>query len=272
MKNHLENIRKKMPLIHCITNHVTSNDCANILYAIGAKPIMADFISDIKEITPVCDTLYINIGTLNKQKINSINKSTKIANKNSIPVLLDLVGISASSFRLNFAKKLLKTRKISVIKGNVSEIKTLYCGCKSHTGIDADIKDRLEDKNTFFFASILKDLAKKLNCFVIVTGKNDLISNGEKKCIIKNGHKMMEYVTGTGCMLGALLSAFISANQNDMFLSCVTGLCTNGLSGENAFNRMDKKDGNASYRNYLIDEIFNLDEKKLKEGAKYEIL
>lgn len=271
MKNHLENIKKASPIIHCITNYVTINDCANILYALGAKPIMADFTSDIKEITSCCDALYINIGTLNKLKIKSIKKATKIANKSNIPVLLDLVGINASSFRLKFAKKLLKTRKISVIKGNATEIKTLYLGYKSVAGIDADIKDKLTDKNISFFVLLSKKLSKKLNSFVVITGKTDLISNGEKTYLIKNGHKLMESVTGTGCMLGALLSAFIGANKNDMFLSCVSGLFTNGICGENAYNRMNEKDGNASYRNYLIDEVFNFDEIKLKEGAKYEI-
>lgn len=38
----LQAVRKKAPLIHCITNYVTVNDCANLLLAAGASPIMAD--------------------------------------------------------------------------------------------------------------------------------------------------------------------------------------------------------------------------------------
>ena len=37
-----ENVRKGCPLIHNITNYVTVNDCANIVLACGASPIMAD--------------------------------------------------------------------------------------------------------------------------------------------------------------------------------------------------------------------------------------
>ena len=34
-------IRAQHPLLHCISNIVSANDCANLALAIGASPIMA---------------------------------------------------------------------------------------------------------------------------------------------------------------------------------------------------------------------------------------
>ena len=47
----LENVKTKNPLIHNITNYVTVNDCANILLACGASPIMAVDIFEVEEIS-----------------------------------------------------------------------------------------------------------------------------------------------------------------------------------------------------------------------------
>jgi len=265
----LDNIKKTKPLVHSLTNYVTSNDCANILYAIGAKPVMADCILDIKEITPKCDALYINLGTLNKDKIKAINKAVKIANKNDIPVCLDPVGIGASSFRLKYANYLLKKNKVSVIKGNATEIKAFYYGKKLGKGVDTH--DKTTNENIYLFINLAKDFAKKTSAIIVITGEIDLISDGEKTYLIKNGHKMMESITGSGCMLGALLSAFLGANKRDALSACASGVCAMGLCGEKAFASMKENDGNLSYRNYLIDEVFNLSQSDFTKGAKYEI-
>lgn len=46
-----EKIQQKRPIIHCITNAVTVNDCANILLAAGASPTMAHHPREVEEIT-----------------------------------------------------------------------------------------------------------------------------------------------------------------------------------------------------------------------------
>ena len=35
-------VREKRPLIHCITNPISINQCANVILAAGARPIMAE--------------------------------------------------------------------------------------------------------------------------------------------------------------------------------------------------------------------------------------
>ena len=147
LREMLENVRIKSPLIHNITNYVTVNDCANILLACGGNPIMADDIGEAEEITSVCDGLNVNIGTLNQRTIPAMLAAGKRANTLGHPVVLDPVGAGASKLRTETALTLLKEVKFSVIRGNMSEIKTLASGSGSTRGVDAGILDRVTKEN-----------------------------------------------------------------------------------------------------------------------------
>ena len=81
----LKSVREKRPLIHSITNFVTVNDCANILLACGASPIMADDEREAAEITSACDGLCINIGTLSSRTIPSMLAAGKKPTSFAIP-------------------------------------------------------------------------------------------------------------------------------------------------------------------------------------------
>ncbi len=120
-----ESVRQKSPLVHCITNYVTVNDCTNMLLACGGSPIMADDPGDAVEITSICGGLTINIGTLNQRTIPAMLAAGKRANELGHPVVLDPVGAGASTLRTDTALRLLKEVKFAVIRGNISEIKTL---------------------------------------------------------------------------------------------------------------------------------------------------
>ena len=123
-----ENVRTKSPLIHNITNYVTVNDCANMVIACGAAPIMADDKDEVAEITAICAGLNINIGTLNSRTISAMLIAGKKANELQHPVVLDPVGTGASRLRTETAMKILEEVQITVIRGNISEIKTLASG------------------------------------------------------------------------------------------------------------------------------------------------
>ncbi len=259
----LENVRVTNPLVHCITNYVTANDCANALLAIGASPIMADDIADIYDITPISKALCINLGTLKKSSLTSMLEAGKIANKLSIPVVLDPVGAGASAFRTDSAKELINHIHFSAIRGNASEISALYNGLKNNRGVDANTTCAGNE-------NIAKAFSKDTGATVIVSGDADYISNGVDTFITLNGHKMMRYVTGAGCMLTSIVGAFIGANKDDITAACIAAVCAMGLCGEKAYKRLGKNDGNATYRNYIIDELFHLNKNELAEDAKYE--
>lgn len=271
LKNMLENVRKNCPLVHNITNYVTVNDCANIILACGASPIMADDENEVEEITTICGGLNINIGTLNKRTIASMLKAGKKANELNHPVVLDPVGAGASALRTETATKLLEEVKFSVIRGNISEIKTLALGSGTTKGVDADVADKVTEENLDEVIAFAKAFAAKTGAVIAITGAIDIVADAEKAYCIRNGHPMMSSITGTGCQLSAMTTAFVTANQDNPLEAAAAAVSAMGYAGEVAHTRLSEMDGNSSYRNYIIDAIYNMTPEMLENGAKYEV-
>lgn len=266
-----KNVRKKQPLIHNITNYVTVNDCANILLASGASPIMADDLGEVEEITSICGGLNINIGTLNKQTIPSMFAAGKKANEIGNPVILDPVGAGASGLRTKTAHELIEEVKFTVIRGNYSEIKTLAYGQGNTRGVDADISDSITKDNLDKVITFAKELASRVGGIIAITGPIDIIANEDKAFCTYNGNPMMSSITGTGCQLSSLITAYVAANVEKPLEATVAAVLSMGICGEKAFARLKDIDGNATYRNYIIDEIYNLTGAELERVARYEI-
>ena len=269
LKEMLENVKRKSPLVHNITNYVTVNDCANILLACGASPIMADELDEVEEITSICSGLNINIGTLNKRTILSMIAAGKKANELNHPVVLDPVGVGASGLRTETAKILLEKVKFSVVRGNLSEIKCLAVGIGNTRGVDS--VDFINEKNIDTVVKFAKDFALKNSCVTVITSAIDIVTDGKIAYCVYNGDSIMSKITGSGCQLSAMMAAYISANPDNILEASFACVCAMGLCGETAKKRMTDKDGNSSYRNYLIDAVYNLTPDELEKGARYEI-
>ena len=268
----LNNVKTTPPLIHNITNYVTVNDCANILLAIGAAPIMADDIEEVEEITTICSALNINIGTLNSRTIKSMIQAGIKSNKLNHPVILDPVGAGASKLRTQTTESLLNKINFTVIRGNISEIKTLAMGSNTTLGVDANELDTVTEQNLDETIIFLKAYSKKTKSIIAITGAIDIIANEHQAIVVRNGHPEMSKVTGTGCMLSALITAFVAANPNNALHATATAIVAMGLCGELGFETvLANNAGNSSYRNYIIDEIYKLTPDSLRKGAKYEI-
>lgn len=267
----IENVRKTVPLVHNITNYVTVNDVANVLLACGGSPIMSDEPKDVVDITAICGGLNINIGTLNVRTIEGMFVAGKKANELAHPVLLDPVGAGASALRTDTAVQLLEEIKFDVIRGNISEIKTLALGSGTTKGVDADVADAVTEDNLDSAVAFAKDFAKKMKCIVAITGAIDLVSDGEKCYVIRNGRPEMGKITGTGCQLSGMMTAFVVANPDAKLEAAAAAVCAMGLAGEIGFSRMQEGDGNSTYRNRIIDAIYNMDGETLDKGANYEV-
>ncbi len=267
----LSNVREKCPLIHNITNYVTVNDVANILLACGGSPIMSDDEGEVEEITAICGGLNINIGTLNKNTIPSMFLAGKKANELGHKVLLDPVGAGASALRTNTALDLLKKVKFDVIRGNISEIKTLAVGSGTTKGVDADVSDAVTEENLDKSIAFAKEFASKTGAVIAITGAIDLVCDSEKCYVIRNGRAEMGKITGTGCQLSGMTAAFITANPDNNLEATAAAVCAMGLAGQLAWKKMQDGDGNSTYRNRIIDAIYNMTGKELEEGAIYEI-
>lgn len=267
----LENVRTQCPLIHSITNYVTVNDCANIVLACGASPIMADDIGEAAEITAICGGLNINIGTLNQRTIPAMFASGKRANELGHPAVFDPVGAGASALRTETALKLLKEVKFTVIRGNISEIKALASGSGTTKGVDADVADKITEENLSDTVAFAKSFARQTGAIIAITGAIDIVADSETAYCIRNGHPMMSAITGTGCQLSAMTAAFVTANPGHLLEAAAAAVCAMGLCGEIAHRRLTDMDGNSSYRNYIIDAVYNLTPEMLEKGAKYEM-
>ena len=258
--------RRRRPLIHCITNHVTANDCANILLACGGSAIMADAPDEVAEITAMCDGLVLNMGTPSPRKIEALLRAGKEANRLGHPVILDPVGVGSSLMRREAGRRLLEQIRFAAIRGNATEIATLVHGTAAHRGVDADIEESSMDA----VDENAKHLSQETGAVVIVTGDTDIVTDGKILYRVHNGHPMMKTVTGSGCQLSSLLGAYVTANPEKPLQAALAAVCAMGLCGEVAHARLGPLDGNASYRNYIIDAIYNLTPEVLETGAKYE--
>ncbi len=165
----------------------------------------------------------------------------------------------------------MKELKLTVIRGNISEIKTLALGSGTTKGVDADVADKVTDETLDDSIRFVKNFAKESGSIVAVTGAIDLVSDGEKCYVIRNGRPEMGQITGTGCQLSGMMTAFVAANPDNQLEAAAAAVCMMGLAGEIGWSRMVEGDGNSTYRNRIIDAIYNMTGEILEKGAKYEV-
>jgi len=261
----LNKVRENKPLVHHITNYVTVNDCANITLEIGASPVMADAIEEAADIAAIAQSIVLNTGTLNERTVSSMIAAGKAANAKGIPIVLDPVGAGASKFRNDTVALLANELKLSVIRGNISEIRFI-AGISSQTkGVDASDSDIANADNA---GQTAKNLARKLGCVAVISGAVDIISDGKKIAFVENGHPALGSLTGTGCMCSSLIGSFCGVAPNEPFAAAVTAMLCMGIAGELAHESAGQR-GNGSFHTALHDAISCLDTATLKRMVKY---
>lgn len=260
----IKEIRKKLvdknPLIHCITNPISINQCANGVLAVGARPMMAEHPQEVAEITQTADALVLNLGNITDARMQSMKISAKTAQECNIPFIIDAVGISGSPLRRNFINDFLKKFKPTAIKGNYSEIYALYDEKYSSAGVDAD--ETLKPENV---SKIAVKLALKYNTRILASGKTDIVTDGRTVVYIHNGTPQLAQTTGTGCLLGVLCGCYLSVDQsiNSLVVACaVLGIC--GQLSET-------EKGNGTFCVNLMDNLSILKDRQIDELLKIEV-
>lgn len=257
----LHKLRRQIPLVHAITNYVTVNDVANAVLAIGASPIMADDIGEAADIAAVSSALVLNIGTLSQRTVQSMLAAGTRANQAGVPVVLDPVGAGASPLRDQATMHLLSTLRLSVLRGNLSEI-SFTVGLQVFTrGVDASARDAINNST-----QVAKDAAQRHHCVSAVTGPVDIISDGRRVVKIHNGHPLLSRVTGTGCMTSGLVAAFAAVSEGDFFTAAAAGVACMGIAGELAYTVAGRA-GAGSFHIALIDALSQLDAELFQERA-----
>lgn len=279
----ISDLKKMCPRVHCITNYVTAGYVADMVLAIGGSPIMAQCIKEVEDVTAICHSLVLNIGTLGEDTIPSMIWAARKAAKLFHPVILDPVGITASRFRRESALRIIKETPPSLIRGNESEISTLVQAFKGREtgnicGVDS-AGAKWDDGERLMTARTLRQLT---GAVVVMTGEKDIIAGNNRDFIVRNGHPIMAGITGSGCMLDGVIGAFcaLEAGQNTginggfphLEDAAAAALCANGLCGELAAEKVRLKgSGTGSFRVYLTDYMSILNDEILERGKKLEI-
>lgn len=272
LSNALNNVRATTPLVHCITNYVTVNDCANALLACGGSPIMSDDVNDVVDIQGICGGLVINIGTLNEHTIDGMYAAGARARDLGHPIVLDPVGAGASWLRTTTAVGILNSIGAQVIRGNMSEVKALVSSAAATRGVDVNPDDVVAEENLADCAEFARTVAEKTHSIVAITGAIDLVADAERVYAIRNGSPIMGRITGAGCMLTCVVAAYVVANPDAMLDATVAAVAGFGLAGQIARTRMGTLDGNGSFRTYLLDAVYNMTGSLLEKGANVELV
>lgn len=259
----LKEVKEKTPLVQAITNYVTINDCANILLCLGASPAMVESRREVEEFVNLVSSVYINLGTLTEEQEEASILAVKKAAQVNKPVVLDPVACGAVSRKMEVIRKFLECGKISVIKGNIGEIKFLAGHAGKVRGVDS-----VDDGEGAVEAC--KSLAKTYSTVVAATGETDIITDGERTCLIDNGTHMLTLVTGAGCMAGALAAATAGV-CGDKFVSSTAALMIMSLAGEMAASSMERAMP-GTFRVRLFDYMYSLNVDDILKGGKIRCL
>lgn len=240
----LQTIRESAPLIHNITNYVVMEQTANSLLAIGASPVMAHAVEEVAEMTRMASCLVLNIGTLSPKWVEGMRMALETANQQKIPVILDPVGAGATAYRTETALSLLRQGTFAAIRGNPSEIASLYGHLSKTKGVDSTLTSAecLEEA---------KQLATENRCVVWMSGSTDLITDGTSHFFVHNGDPLMGRVTGMGCTATAITGAFLAVNPNPLLGAAHAALLM-GVAGEVAAK---KANGPGSFIPAFIDQL-----------------
>lgn len=251
--DHVHPLPKKT-LTLCMTNTVVKEFTADVLLTINANPIMGDCLEDISCFLHQVKGILLNMGGITRERFALMHEIALEGMQKDIPIVLDPVGCHSSSFRMLLAKDLLATKAITCLKGNHSEIYALYevylgdgVSKPSMLGVNGEPVDHLED--------YAKALALHLGIIVVATGPIDIITNGDAVFLNRSGHAMMTKITGTGCVLGAILASRGSAHIEDYY----DWVHQYGRCGEEAFTMVGSKTG--SYKVALLDALSIMNER-----------
>ncbi len=265
--NILETLCQRNPLVICITNDVVRTFTANGLLAIGASPVMSECSEDLKDLIVYASALLINIGTLTPDKVSYYKEAIKLAKTHEVPVVLDPVGCHAGAYRLSVVLDLIKTGSISLLRGNQSEIKAIYDALSSDDTVNNSTAGKgVDGAQVEDSVVIAYRLARLINCPVVATGEEDYVSDGTRVFAVPHGHSIMTAVTGTGCLLGAVLAAFLEIYhpfKNSLSIGefLAYALAYYGLAGESAVMTSGIKPGSFSVA--FMDALYTLDDAML---------
>ncbi|WP_149738265.1 hydroxyethylthiazole kinase [Rhizobium sp. RU20A] len=198
----LERVRTRRPRVHCLMNTVVQKFVADGVTAVGGIPSMTASEEEVGAFVRRADSLAVNLGTLDAARRRAIGLAVEVAGTESKPWIVDPVHCDYSPSRLAFAQTLAALGPAAV-RGNAAEMMALglQAGAPCAPGL------------------------------VITTGPVDRLVTARRSLRIENGDRLMAGVTGTGCLAGAVIAAFLAV-EPDAQLAAAAALSTTGVAAE----------------------------------------
>jgi hydroxyethylthiazole kinase len=263
IKGWVERVREIRPLVHNITNIVVTNIVANALLAVGASPVMAYAKQEVGDMARIASALALNMGTLDESTVEAMLIAGRAANEEGVPVIFDPVGVGATSYRNDVAKRVIDQLHVTVLRGNAGEM-----GILLGTGGEVKGVDSVSMANDL--PESMREYSRRNNCVVIATGETDYVTDGYTFWQLHNGHPLLTAITGSGCMLTGILGAFLGAagrkaDTRTYAEACVAALTCYNVAAEIA---AEKAAGPGSFQTALFDALYNLDVSLVEQRAK----
>lgn len=247
-------LRASRPLIQCITNRVTPQRVADTLLAAGASPVMADNPREVAQMAAISGGVYINTG-LHETQLASVEAASKAVSELGTPAILDPVGAGATAYRTAEIRRLLDATAFAVVRGNASEIRALGGDGGGTRGVDSS------DASDAALAAAVR-LSGERRLVTAVSGASDLITDGKRVARVGGGHPWLTRITGSGCALGALVTACVAAT-GDAWTGALTAHAAFALAAERAVPRSA---GPGTFSVHLLDALAALEPEDFAEA------
>ena len=259
----LDTLKQRRPLVHCVSNIVSANDCANLALAVGASPMMAQGATEMAAITAISDATVLNTGTPDEEKYRVCLLCGQEAAARRQPIVLDPVGVGASHWRLQSIQALLHMFTPTILRVNLGEAQALLQTESREQGVDSPAPASLEER-----LDAARRLARQRRTTVLLSGPEDLVTDGSAVWMVSGGSNLMSYVTGTGCMLSVLCGAF-AAVEPDPTAAAVLAAAFWKVCSQQAEREAGNK-GPGSFRTALMDAAYRLTAGELAAEAAVE--
>lgn len=259
----LQQVREANPLVHNMTNVVVTNFTANGLLALGASPVMAYAKEEVEEMASIAGALVLNIGTLNQTEVEAMILAGRSANRHGVPVVFDPVGAGATAYRTETARRIVREVNVALVRGNAAEIANV-------TGESWTIKGVDGGAGSGDVVALAQSAAQELKTAVVITGKDDVVTDGKTTYVVHNGHPLLTKVTGTGCLLTSVIGAF-AAVEKDVLKAAAAALVCYGVAAEAAAARK-AEEGPGSFQIELLNQLACIGSEQMERHGSVESL
>ena len=256
--------KKNQPLIHCISNSVFFRNLEKSVINYNGNPIISTSLEEYAEITSKANSLIVTLNDLSEEKIEAIEKSIRIARRKAIPVVMDILGVNISFLSKEIALRFINRYNINIVIGKLEEFKVLIL---KKDKLSKSISSNYKIKEDIEFRKSLRSFSKLYRTILIVKSNEYYLTDGFSEVYIKRYIREENDLLGIEGILSGLISVGVAAasNTEESFRGVLVAIIAMAVSEKMVEQKNLIYSKNIKLMECLLDEIKNIDSKKLKE-------